>query len=93
MAVLAEVRIDERDMHPVGAFRIVLPDELVVLTVGANPLEPLAAFLHIAVDTEVCGLAFHVLGIAHTANGIVQRERAIAGANFDGLAHRIAQWL
>ena len=80
-------------MYPVGAFAVVLPDELVVLAVGANPLEPLAAFLHIAVDTEVCGLASHVLRVAHTTDCIIQGEASESAAYLDGLLHRVPEWL
>ena len=59
------------DMHPIRAFRIVLPDELVELTMRLDPCEPLLALLNVTTDAEVCRLALQVLRVANTANGIV----------------------
>ncbi len=62
------------DVYPVVALRIVLPDELVEVTMRLDPLEPPLAFLHVSVDAEVCRLAILVLRIAHTTDGIVQSQ-------------------
>ena len=81
------------DMHPIGAFRIVLPDELIELAVALDPLKPPLALLYVAVDAEVCRLAIHVLTVSHTANGIVQGQRTIAAAYLDGIPHRLPERL
>lgn len=62
------------DMHPVGALRVMLPNQLVEVAMALNPLEPPLTFLHVAVDAEVCRLALHVLRVAHTSHGIVQSQ-------------------
>ena len=62
------------DVYPVVALRIMLPDELVEVTMRLDPLEPPLAFLHVAVDAEVCRLAILVLRVAHTTDGIVQSQ-------------------
>ena len=61
-AVAAEVWMDVRYVYPVVArLGIFLPDELVEVEVLTNVVEPPAAFLHVAVDAEVCCLAFRML--------------------------------
>jgi hypothetical protein len=60
-----------RYMHPVGAFRIMLPYQLVEVAMRLDPLEPPLTFLHVTVDAEVYRLAAHVLAVAHTSHGIV----------------------
>lgn len=60
------------DVDPVRAFRIVLQDELVVREVIANVSEQFAAFLHVAVDADVCSLTFHVLAVRYSAHGFVE---------------------
>ena len=62
------------DVYPIVAFRIVLPNQLVELAMRLDPLEPPFAFLHVAVDAEVCRLAILVLRVAHTTDGIVQSQ-------------------
>ena len=62
------------DVYPIVAFRVVLPDELVKLAMALDPLKPSFAFLHVAVDAEVCRLAILVLRVAHTTDGIVQSQ-------------------
>ena len=91
LAVLAVCTI--RYMHPVRTFGVMLPDELVELAMSLDPLKPLAALLHIAVDAEVGCLASHVLAVAHTANGIVQGQTPIAAAYLNGMSHRLAERL
>ena len=86
-AVLAKVGEHEADVHPVRPLRIVLHDELVEWKVVFDIVEPPTALLHIAVDTQVSGLAFHVLAIIHTANGFVQLFAAVAGADLYGFVH------
>ena len=81
------------DMHPVGAFRIMLPDELVEVAMAFDPLEPPFTLRHVAVDAEVCRLAAHVLTVAHASHGLIECQRAEAAANLDGLSHRLAEWL
>ena len=49
-----------------------LPYELVKGQVSLDVVEPLAAFLHVAVYTEVCRLTSHVLRVRYTARGSVQ---------------------
>ena len=51
-------------------------------------LKPFLAFLDVAIDAEVYGLALHVLRVAHTADGFVQGLAAEAGAYLDGFLHR-----
>ena len=62
------------DVYPIVSFRIVLPDELVEVAMRLDPLEPPFAFLHVAVDAEVCRLAILVLRVAHATDGIVQSQ-------------------
>ena len=81
------------DMHPVGAIRIMLPDELVEVAVALDPIKPPFAFCHVAVDTEVCRLSLHVLTVTNTAHGIVKSQRTVAAAYFDGIAHRLPKRL
>ena len=56
------------DVHPVGAFRVVLHDQLVEVAVVRYPGHPLAALLFVTVDAEVCGLALGVLTARNTAH-------------------------
>ena len=81
------------DMHPVGAFRVMLPDQLVEIAMALDPIKPPFAFVHVAVDAEVCRLAAHVLTVAHASHGLIECQRAEAAANLDGLSHRLAEWL
>lgn len=88
-AVPPEVGKDERDMYPVRAgLWILLPYQLVERQVVLDVIEPLAAFLNVAVDAEVYGLPFQVLRIAHSAYGLVQSLTAEAATYLDGLVHR-----
>ena len=81
------------DVYPIVALRIMLPDELVKLAMRLDPLEPPFAFLHVAVDAEVCRLAVLVLAIPHPAHGGIQSQTPVAAANLDRLSHRLAQRL
>ena len=81
------------DMHPVGAFRVMLPDQLVEIAMALDPIKPPFAFGHVPVDAEVCRLAAHVLTVAHASHGLIECQRAEAAANLDGLSHRLAEWL
>jgi len=80
-------------MHPICAFGVVLPDELVEVAVGLNPLEPTLAFRLVAIDAEVCCLALHVLTVADAADGSVQSRTSVAGAYLDFMPHRGAERL
>ena len=61
-AVAPEVWMDVADVYPVGTrLWVLLPDELVEIEVLADVVEPPAAFLHVAVDAEVCSLSLQVL--------------------------------
>lgn len=82
-----------RDMHPIRAFAVVLPDELVEIAMRLDPFEPPLALRYVAVDTKISRLALHVLGVAHTANCIIQSQRPIAGTNLYRVPHRVAQRL
>ena len=87
VAVLAEVWIYERHMHPIGALRVVLPDKLVEWQMVADIIEPLAALLDVAIDAEVCRLTLHVLRVVDTADGLVQSFAAESAAYLDGFLH------
>ena len=62
------------DMYPIVALAVMLPDQLVEVAMALDPLEPPFAFLHVAVDAEVCRLAILVLRVSNTADGIVQSQ-------------------
>ena len=49
------------DVYPIGAFRIMLPDELIEIEVCLDPLKPPFTFLQVTVDAEVCRLSCDVL--------------------------------
>lgn len=94
MPVLAEVREHERHMYPLGAgLWILFPYQLVEWQMVTDILEPLSAFLAVAVYAEVSGLTFHVLTVGNTADGLVQLLRSEAAANLDGFVHSLAQRL
>ena len=87
-AVLAEVWEHKRDMHPAAAgIEILFPYQLVKREILADVFKPLAAFLDVAIDAEVCRLTFHVLGVIHTAHGLVELLTAETAANLDGFLH------
>ena len=90
-AVRTEVGIDERDMHPVGAAFVVLPDELVEWQVIADILKYLLTKRHVALNVDVCRLTLQVLGVIDSTNGLVQLLAAVAAADLDRLAHRHAE--
>jgi hypothetical protein len=50
-----------RHVHPVGAFAVVLHDELVEVAVALDPVKPPFALQLVTVDAEVCRLALDVL--------------------------------
>ena len=89
--VLAEVREDERDMHPVGALVVVLPYQLVEGQVLLDVVEPPLPLLNVTVYAEVGGLALHVLRVIDTAHRFVQLLTAESAAYLDGLVHRLPQ--
>ena len=63
----------ETDVYPTAAgLGVLLPDELVELDVGTNPVEPPATLLDVAVDAEVCGLSRQVLAVRDSAHGTVE---------------------
>lgn len=93
LPVLAESWIDERDVHPVGASLVMLPDELVEGKVVADIVEPPLALLQIAVDTEVSCLTFAMLRVCHTSYGCIQFATTEAAANLDRFAHRLTKRL
>ena len=62
------------DVYPIVALAVVLPYQLVKVAMRLDPLEPSLAFLHVAVDAEVCRLAILVLRVTHTTDGIVQGQ-------------------
>ena len=83
----------EADVHPVGAFAVMLPDELVEVAVLHDPRHPLAALLDVAVYAEVCRLALDVLRVRDATHGLVQLWATVARAYLDCLAHSVAQGL
>ena len=91
MAVLTEVLVHIRDMDPVGAAGVVLPDELVEGQMVLDVVEPFLAFLQVPVDAEVCSLAFHVLRVVHAAHLGVEFPATEAAADLDGFVHCHAQ--
>ena len=93
VAVLAEIREDERDMHPVGALVIMLPYQLVEGQVLLDVVEPPLPLLNVTVDAEVGCLALHVLRVIDTAHHFVQLLTAESAAYLDGLVHRHPQRL
>ena len=93
VAVLAEVREDERDMHPVGALVIMLPYQLVEGQVLLDVVEPPLPLLNVTVNAQVCCLALHVLRVIDTAHHFVQLLTAESAAYLDGLVHRHPQRL
>ena len=73
LAVLAEIGEYKRYMYPARTgLGILLPDELIEGQVVLDVIEPLAAFLNVAVDAEISGLSFHVLRVVDTTDGFVQ---------------------
>ena len=82
-----------RYMHPVGAFRVVFPYQLVKLAMALDPLKPPLALCHVAIDAKVCRLAAHVLRGSHTTHSRIQRKTPVPTANLDGMNHRVAQRL
>ena len=87
-AVLAEVWEHKRHMHPAAAgLRVLFPYQLVKREILLDVFKPLAAFLYVAIDAEVCRLAFQVLRVIHTADGLVQSFAAETTANLDGFVH------
>ena len=87
VAVLAEVGEDEADVHPVCAFRIVFPYQLIKRQMVLDIIEPPLALLQIAVDTKVSRLAFQVLAVIHTTNGFIELLTAEATAYLDRFVH------
>ena len=61
-AVAAEVWMHVADVYPVVAgLGVLLPYQLVEVAMLADVVEPPAAFLHVAVNAEVCRLALRML--------------------------------
>ena len=77
-------------MHPVGAFRAVLPDELVKDDVRLNPIKPPFALYLVAVDAEVCCFTVHVLAVADTAHCCVEPRAPVAATYLYLVPHRVA---
>ena len=92
-AVFAEVREHKADMHPIGARRVVLPNQLIELEMVFDVIEYPFSECHIAVDTDVCGLTLQVLRVAHTSHGCIQFLTPVAAADLDWSVHRHAQRL
>ena len=81
----------KRDVYPIGTVAGVLPDELVEIQVGLDVVEPLAAFLQVATDAEVCRLALHVLRIRDSADGTVELFAAESAGYGYRLVHRLTE--
>ena len=82
------------DVYPIGSSpRVLLPDELVKLAMRLDPFEPAFAFLDVAVNTKVSGLAAHVLAVRDTADGQIECETPEAGTDFDWMPHRLTERL
>jgi len=80
-------------MHPVGAFDVVLPDELVKFQMVADVGKPPRSLGEVVVYAEVGGLAVHVLAVAHAAYGIIQFRASVAAPDLYFTAPPLAQWL
>lgn len=92
VAVGTKVGVNIRHMHPPGAgLRVVLPYQLVEGQVIADVIKPLAAFLQVATDAKVGGLALHMLTVVNAAHGLVECLAAESGAYRDGFFHGHAQ--
>ena len=75
-------------MNPIVAgLRVLLPDKLVKLAMGLDPVEPLFAFLDVAVDAEICGLALQVLRVTDTTHRFVECRASEATTYLDGFLH------
>ena len=81
------------DMHPIRAFAVMLPDELVKLTMALDPLEPAFALRQVTVNAEVCRLTVLVLAVPHPAHGGIQSQTPVAAANLNRLSHRLPERL
>ena len=89
--VATKVWMHKGDVYPVGAALAVLPYQLVKWQVGLDVVEPLAAFLHVATDAEVCRLPSHVLRVRDAADGTVQLLTSGSAGYGYRLVHRLAQ--
>jgi hypothetical protein len=71
-SILPKIGENKTHMHPTAAsLRVLFPYKLVKWQVVLNILEPLSAFLDVAIYTEISGLPFHVLGVIHAPDSLV----------------------
>ena len=71
LAVLPECVI--ADVYPIASrLWVVLPDELVELTMGLDPFEPPLSFLDVAIDAKVGCLSCQVLTVRYATHCLVQ---------------------
>jgi hypothetical protein len=82
----------EGDMHPVSAFDVVLPDELIKIQMVADVGKPPSSLGEVVVYAEVGGLAVHVLAVAHAAYGIIQLYASVAAPDLYFTTPPLAQW-
>lgn len=83
-----------RNVHPVVArLGVFLPNKLVKLAMRLDPFEPAFAFLNVAIDAEISGLAAHVLAVRDTADSLIESQAPEAGTNLDWMPHCLPEWL
>ena len=89
--IAAKVWVYEGDVYPICTVAGVLPDELVEIQMSLDEIKPLAAFLHVATDAEVCRLSSRVLRVRDTTNGTVELFTAEAARYGYRLVHRLSE--
>ena len=90
MAVLLFVHL-AADVYPTSSrLAIVLPDELVEVTIHEH-FEPFPKSLNVRMP-DVTRLALHVLGRVLSSNDTIQFRATIAGRDFHWLFRLLSQW-
>lgn len=79
-------------MHPVSAFDVVFPNELVKIQMVADVGKPPSSLGEVVVYAEVGGLSVHVLAVAHAAYGIIQFRASVAAPDLYFTTPPLAQW-